>query len=164
MLNIRNATIEDETAVSMLLGRSYPTLMALHYPSEILTAALPFMVRANPALLRSGTYYIAESSEGLIVGCGGWTIDEPGTGVVRSGEAHIRHFATDPAATRRGVARSILQLCISEAKATGSNTLNCFAALGSEDFYASVGFKVHAPMSVSMPGGLDFAAVHMRLS
>jgi len=45
------------------------------YPAELLARAVPLMARANPALLRCGTYYLAQGPEGDVLGCGGWTFD-----------------------------------------------------------------------------------------
>ena len=50
------------------------------------------MTRANPGLLASGTYYVAESRDSLIVGCGGWTRESPVDGGIEPGLGHIRHF------------------------------------------------------------------------
>jgi hypothetical protein len=63
---------------------------------DLLGRALPFMTSANPILLASGTYYIAEREPGHLVGCGGWTAARPGSGEIIEAEAHIRHFATHP--------------------------------------------------------------------
>ncbi|MBA4174894.1 MAG: GNAT family N-acetyltransferase, partial [Hyphomicrobium sp.] len=55
-LSIRVATPEDREAVTRLLQRSYPALMAGSYEPAVLAAALPLMTQANPALLASGTF------------------------------------------------------------------------------------------------------------
>lgn len=56
---IRPATPEDAEAVTNLLAAAYPMLLAPSYEAELLARALPLMTRANPALLRSGAYYLA---------------------------------------------------------------------------------------------------------
>ena len=58
-LSIRVATPEDREAVTRLLQRSYPALMAGSYEPAVLAAALPLMTQANPALLASGTFVVA---------------------------------------------------------------------------------------------------------
>src|SRR5258708_14018823 len=50
-----------------LLVASYSRLLATHYESDMLRRALPFMIKAQPALLASGTYYVAESDPGNLV-------------------------------------------------------------------------------------------------
>ncbi len=58
---VRLATLQDEKAVTALLEASYPALMQQDYDRDVLSDALPALIRASPELLRSGTYYVAES-------------------------------------------------------------------------------------------------------
>ena len=102
--DIRVATIRDLAAVDELLARSYPKLLKADYPPSILVTALPLISRAQPALLRSGTYYVADDPDHGIVGAGGWTRDK----AVRS-LGHIRHVATDDRQLRRGIAKALIQ-------------------------------------------------------
>jgi GNAT superfamily N-acetyltransferase len=124
--SIRIAKPSDSDAVSALLEASYSTLLAARYDHEMLGRALPLMTRANPTLLASGTYYIAESDQGNLVGCGGWTTARPGGGEIIEGEAHIRHFATHPEWVGRGIGTSLLARCFSDARPLGIRKLHCF--------------------------------------
>ena len=76
---IRIARPEDEAPLSDLLKASYSVLMTAHYDQAILGAVLPVMARANPALLSAGTFYVAETTDGSVAGCGGWSRERPGT-------------------------------------------------------------------------------------
>jgi hypothetical protein len=88
------------------LAASYSILFSAHYRSETLRSALPQMTKANPKLLASGTYYVAEAEPGnLIVGRGGWTAARPGSGEIVEGH---RHFATHQDLVRRGVGANLL--------------------------------------------------------
>ena len=98
---IRTANPADTEAVTALLAASYSTLLSASYESELLGRGLAHFTKANPTLLSCGTYYVAERETGDLVGCGGWTAAEPGTGNVTEGEAHIRHFATHPRCSKR---------------------------------------------------------------
>jgi hypothetical protein len=69
--SIRIADLSDSDAVSALLAASYSILFPAHYSRETLCSALPHMIKANPKLLASGTYYVAEAEQGNLVGCGG---------------------------------------------------------------------------------------------
>ena len=51
-----------------VLKECYPVLLAPAYDAALLAKALPLMTRANPALLASGTYYLAEAADGAPVG------------------------------------------------------------------------------------------------
>src|ERR1700746_1588642 len=93
--SVRVAQPEDFEALCSLLLASYSKLLAGHYARDLLETALPFVTRANPALLASGTYYVAEIG-GVPVGCGGWSPARPGSGETVQGEAYVRHVATAP--------------------------------------------------------------------
>lgn len=85
----RVATPNDAEGVGAFFKQSYPTLMKSAYDDALLAPALALMTKANPALLDCGTYYVAESESGTIVGCGGWTIERPGDDVVQPELGHI---------------------------------------------------------------------------
>jgi GNAT superfamily N-acetyltransferase len=83
--------------------------MKAGYDAFFLSAALPLMTRANPTLLQSGTYYLSETQDGTIIGCGGWTFERPGGGEVVPGLVHIRHFATHPDWIGRGIGTALVR-------------------------------------------------------
>ena len=158
---IRAAEPEDSDAVCALLAASYSNLLAACYGSDMLERALPYLTSANPTLLASGTYYVAESNAGDLVGCGGWTRARPGTGEVVEGEAHLRHFATHPEWVRRGVGTSLLARCVQEARSIGVRRLLCFSTLSAEPFYRACGFETIGQIGVSMGPSLIFPGVLM---
>ena len=106
---IRPVRPDDERQVSALLAAAYPKLMAGAYPEALLAKVLPLMTQANPALLASGTFYLAETGESEVIGCGGWTFEHPGSGERVTGLAHIRHFASHPDRVRQGIGRVIAE-------------------------------------------------------
>jgi predicted N-acetyltransferase YhbS len=116
---VRVATPSDAAGVSAVLAASYGTLLASHYNAALLDLALPLMTSANPALLGSSNYYVAQNGAGEIVGAGGWSFERPGTTEIVHGLAHVRHFATDPKWVGRGIASSILSRCVRDAAALG---------------------------------------------
>ena len=161
-VEIRAATPQDKEAVSALLKISYSELLAASYPEEVLEPALPYMVNANAGLLASGTYYVAETAAGGIVGCGGWSVGKPGTGESVAGEGHVRHFAVHPEWTRRGIASSLMARCIGDARAAGIRKLHCFATWNAEGFYRAEGFERVGPIEVAMGPTVRFPAVLMQ--
>jgi len=150
---IRLATPGDASAVTALLEASYPKLFAAGYDPKILATALPRMTKANPRLLASGGFFLAESEDRQIVGCGGWSKERPGTNETREGEAHIRHFATHPDWLRRGIGRAMIARCVAQAKAAGIERFDCYSSLVAVDFYEAMGFTVVGPMTLEL--GLD---------
>lgn len=159
-LLVRAATPADAGAVGALLALSYATLLAPHYPPVMLAAALPAISRANPALLRCGTWYVALAA-GALVGCGGWTFEPPGRRRAwRMDEAHVRHFATHPGWARRGVGAALLDRSLAVARACGVRRMWADSSLAAVDFYTAHGFVVLRRITLAM-GGQPFAAVRM---
>jgi len=154
--------MEDAAAVAELLQASYPKLMASSYDGESLAPALKLMTKANPSLLGSGTYYVAELSRGLLAGCGGWTLERPGAGTIEPHVAHIRHFAVSPAWTRRGVGSAIYRRCESAARALGVIAFECHSSFNAEHFYRALHFKRSREIDVELQPGVVLRAVLMR--
>ncbi len=158
---VRVATRDDRDPISAVLAASYPPLMQTHYSASVLARALPLMIVANPDLLRSKTYYVAETEDRRIVGCGGWTLARPGTGAVEAGLAHIRHFATHPDWTGQGVGRAIFATCRKGAASAGAIRLECYASLNAEAFYAALGFAALEPFDVALDEDVIFRSMRM---
>jgi len=158
---IRVAGPSDAAAVSDLLRATYPVLMREAYAPVVLARALPLMTVANAGLLAGGTFYVAETADGAIVGCGGWSHERPGTGERVPGLAHIRHFATHPDWARRGVGGGLLDVCVDEARAAGNRRLECYASLNAEAFYASMGFRTIEQVDVRMTEDVVFPSLLM---
>ena len=160
---VRVAGPEDADAVGAVLRASYPTLMSPAYPADVLARALPFMVRANPALLRSGTYYLAATPDGTVVGCGGWTFERPGEPglAIDPAQGHIRHFATHPDWVRHGIGRALFNRCVAEARAVGVQRFECYASVVAQPFYAALGFVTVGPTAIEFEPGLRFPSLRM---
>jgi len=159
--NLRLAVPDDAAAVTALLKATYPVSLAGCCDAGILAAALPLMTEAKLPLLSSGTFYLVETIDGTLVGCGGWTAAHPGTGKVAAGLAHIRHFATHPDHARRGVGRMLMTKCLEAARRSGIQQIECLATPVAEAFYRAVGFAVIGPVNVPMSLGLFFPAIQM---
>jgi GNAT superfamily N-acetyltransferase len=161
---VRVATPSDEASIGDLLGASYRVLMAASYDPAALAAALPSMTRAQPALLSSGTYYLAESPDRRVVGCGGWIFERPGSGETAPGLAHIRHFATHPDWARRGVGRTLYDTCEQAARRAGARRFECYASLNAEGFYGALGFSVLRRTELPVGPAQQFPALLMERS
>ena len=120
-------------------------------------------VAQNPALLRSGRYFVVEDISGKLLACGGWSPEIPGTAQIVDSEAHVRHFATHPSAVRMGAGRLILSHCINAARAAGNKILICYSTRTAVPFYASLGFRSLKDIIVPIPGTSGMPSVLMRL-
>jgi predicted N-acetyltransferase YhbS len=162
-MKIRVATVADAESVDHVLRSSYGPLMKESYDAALLERVLPAMTKANPALLSSGTYFVA-TCDTNIVACGGWTPQRPGTGEVVPRLGHVRHLATHPGWARQGIGKAIYGMCECQAIAAGIETFEVFASLNGFPFYASIGFDVIERMEVPMGGGsLPIALMTKRL-
>jgi N-acetylglutamate synthase-like GNAT family acetyltransferase len=159
---VRVARPEDAEAVTRLLEASYPELLPSAYDAQFLERALKLITRANPKLLSSGTYYVAENADGLLVGCGGWTRERPGTAEVEPHLGHIRHFGTHPAWIRRGVGRAIYSRCRDTARVAGVRTFEAYAGLNAETFYHALGFERVREIDVELQPQLVMHGILMR--
>lgn len=160
-IDVRVAEPADADRISGLLQACYERLLTGWYAPETAAAALPIMVRANPALLASGRFFVA-FVDGNLAGCGGWSLQTPGTGVVQPGAGHIRHFATDPERLRCGIASAIMARCIADAIDAGLTQLDCYSTRPGEAFYAAAGFRRIGERSVLLAQTVPYPVIEMR--
>lgn len=162
ILHIRAARRADVPGVDALLARSYPRLLKADYPPSVLVTAVPLISRAQPGLVASGTYYVAETDAGQIVGAGGWTRRDPATARTVAGQGNIRHFATDPAFTRKGIGGALLERCLRDAQDSGLVAMTCYSTRTAVPFYAAHGFEAEAEVEIELRPGVLFPAIRMQ--
>lgn len=160
-MQVRTANQDDIAKISALLERCYPVLMTDAYDAETLELALPVMTKANPKLVSTNRFYVVDHGT-LIVGCGGWSVDTPGTGITTEKTAHIRHFAVDPNFDRRGIGKSIYARCKLEAAKAGMSVFEAFSSLNAERFYQSMGLNRIDQYDIPMGKNVNFPIVHMK--
>ena len=160
-ITIRATNAGDLPAIDALLGISYPTLLKADYPPSVLVTCVPLIARARPDLLRCGTYYLAEDGEGRALAAGGWTHAAPQGGVGPRDVGHVRHVVTHPEATRRGLARAILQRSFAAARASGLRWMMCQSTRTAEPFYTAMGFQRRGEIEILLRPGIGFPAVEM---
>lgn len=158
---IRPATPADRSAVTQLFRRSYPQLLPGFYPTRTLRDVLPLITTAQPALLDCGTYFLAQDTNGAVVGAGGWKDVSPARGVSMGGEGHIRHVATHPAHLRKGVARRLIEASVASAREFGVTHMNCMSTLAAHSFYEAMGFCTVGEVELTLAPGVHFPAVQM---
>ena len=150
--SVRIAGPGDHDRIEALLKASYYALFKAGYDAATLDAALPVITRANPALLASGRFYLT-GTDTLATGCGGWSIERPGSGDIENGLGHIRHFAVHPGWLRRGIGGAILNRSVDEARRNGVRRLECNSSLVAVDFYAAHGFHDTGAILTDLGGG-----------
>ena len=68
--------MDDRQAISDLIAESARQLSREYYSDAQIEAAIALVFGVDSNLIEDGTYFVAESSEGLI-GCGGWSLRSP---------------------------------------------------------------------------------------
>lgn len=162
-LSLRIAQPDDLAAVDMLLARSYPRLLAADYPPSVMVTAVPLIARARPELLASGRYYVVEDAEGRVLGAGGYSLTPPSKwgGQEPRRLGHIRHVATDPEVTRRGIGAAIMRWALAAAVKEGVAGFECLSTRTAVPFYAALGFQTAGEVGITLAPGIVFPAVRM---
>lgn len=160
-ITLRTALPSDLAALDRLLGRSYPRLLAPDYPPSTLVLAVPRFARAQPELLQSGRYFVAEDAQGRILAAGGWSRRSPSGGEAMETTGHVRHVATDPDVVRQGLGRMIMTRVMLEARAAGIRWLDCLSTRTAVPFYQTLGFRIMHPKDLALGPGIAFPVVRM---
>lgn len=158
---VRQTSADDEEAVSALLEKSYSQLLRSAYEPDVLKRALPLITRSRPELLTCGTYYVAETDGGEIIGAGGWTRTSPTGHGETASNGNIRHFGTDPEHTGKGIGRALMERSLADAAVAGLSELNCYSTLNGEGFYKACGFERVEPLTITLPGNVSFPSIRM---
>jgi GNAT superfamily N-acetyltransferase len=153
-LTIRRARPTDLAAVDALMATSYARQLAGDYPPSVMVTALPLIARANPRLLTSGRYFLAEDADSRVLAAGGWSGPGP------CGE--VRHVVTDHRHTRQGIGRRLMTEVMADAAAAGCTRLDCLATRTAAPFYAALGFATLGPAEVALRPGIGFPVIRMQ--
>jgi GNAT superfamily N-acetyltransferase len=162
-ITLRTAVPSDLAGIDRLLGRSYPRLLAPDYPPSTLVLAVPRFARAQPELLASSHYFVAEDAGGRILAAGGWSRRSPTGGRTSETLGYVRHVATDPDAARQGLGRMVMAGVIQDARDAGMIWLDCLSTRTAVPFYRALGFQVVQPRELALAPGIGFPVVQLIL-
>ena len=169
---IRAAASDDVPALAKLIEASVRELQARDYTEAQRETALRSVYGVDTQLIADGTYFAVESN-GVIVGCGGWSRRKTLYGgdqfAAREDSlldpsrdaARIRAFFVHPQWARRGIGAMILEACERAATAEGFTRLEMGATLTGIPFYRAHGYEAMEDLSVAMPGGESLPIVRM---
>jgi GNAT superfamily N-acetyltransferase len=154
---LRTATHGDRAALQTLIARSARALGARDYRPEQIEAALQGAFGVDSQLIDDGTYFVAETRDGELIGCGGWSRRRTLFGGdshaernaaeldPRTDAARIRAFFVDPGHARRGIGSLLLDHCENQARAHGYLQVELMATLPGAKLYAARGY-IGAPL------------------
>jgi GNAT superfamily N-acetyltransferase len=169
-LRIRVATLDDVPAMRQIMDDAIVQLQRGFISAEQIESSKAVM-GIDTQLIEDGTYYVVEL-DGEIAGCGGWSRRATlyGHDTTAGRDAHlldpateparVRAMYTNPAFTRRGVGRLILETCERAAAAEGFTRLSLVSTLAGLPLYESYGF-VETERGQDDQGGAPVPLVHM---
>lgn len=172
--SIRVAREADVPVLRELIDVSVRGLQAGDYSPEQIEAALEKVFGVDSQLIAEGTYLAAETSEGEIVGCGGWskrkTLYGGDVWIAREDSlldpakdaAKIRAFFIHPEWARRGIGTLILEACEKAATAVGFRRFEMGATLTGVPLYRARGYTAIENIEVPLGAGLTLPIVRMQ--
>jgi GNAT superfamily N-acetyltransferase len=171
---LRTATHADRAALQILIARSARALGASDYRPEQIEAALQGAFGVDSQLIDDGTYFVAETRDGELIGCGGWSRRRTLFGGdshaernaaeldPRTDAARIRAFFVDPGHARQGIGRALLERCESEARARGFSRFELMGTLPGVRLYQALGYVAGELMHYPVAPGVTIEFVPMR--
>jgi GNAT superfamily N-acetyltransferase len=131
---LREVRASDLDAIAAMQEISIMALGAPVYGEDKARAWARLGYQFRYDLLGEGAFWVAEQ-EGRIIGVGGWSPDS-----LEADLAWIRYLFVHPQATRRGIARRLVECAERSAAAAGRQRLRVWSSLNATGFYRAVGF------------------------
>jgi len=150
-LTSRLATLDDVPRLTEVMDAAISELQRAYLDDAQIEASRAVM-GIDTQLIDDGTYFVIETADGDVAGCGGWSRRATMYGNDHSpgrdaklldpavDAARVRAMYTNPAYARRGVGRLVLELCEAAAAAEGFTRLELVGTLAGEALYAAYGF------------------------
>ena len=173
MNGLRNAVLADVPALQRLISRSGQELSLPYYTPVQAEAITRHVFGVDTQLIEDHTYFLIEQDD-VVTACGGWSKRQTlfGGDQVKTGPdplldpardpARVRAFFVDPARTRQGLGRRLMQECAEKARASGFKALELVSSLPGEPLYLASGFVICERFELSLPGGVQVPVSRMR--
>ena len=170
--HVRPADRSDIPAIERLIERSVRELSVAYYAAAQIESALAFMFGVDSQLVDDGTYHVIEA-DGELVAAEGWSRRRTlfGGDQWKHGAdelldparepARIRAFFVDPSWSRRGLGRTLFDLCVRDARAAGFRRLELMATMRGEPLYRALGFTAEERIELALPDGVRVPLVKM---
>jgi GNAT superfamily N-acetyltransferase len=148
----RLATLDDVPRLTAVMDAAISELQRAYLDDAQIEASRAVM-GIDTQLIADGTYFVVETLDGDVAGCGGWSRRATMYGNDHSpgrdtklldpavDAARVRAMYTNPAYARRGVGRLVLELCEAAAAAEGFERLELVGTLSGEPLYTAYGFS-----------------------
>jgi GNAT superfamily N-acetyltransferase len=168
----RRARFDDSTALRKVIGEAISVLQRPFLDEDQVHASREIM-GLDVQLISDGTYFVAETRDGLVAGCGGWSrraalygADHTPSRDLRMLDptrdpARIRAIYTHPVFARQGIGRMILKRCEESAVAAGFNEAELLATLAGHELFKRSGYHVLEP-APEVRAGIMVPLLRMR--
>jgi len=170
----RKASLSDVSALEQLIQQSAETINTGFYSDREIQAALAEVWTVDAQLIKDNTYWIVENTNGMAVGCGGWSDRKLFYGRHHEDEAEleeklvpgvdsarIRAFFVHQDYTRKGIGSALLQKCEEEAREHGFDSCELVATLSGEKLYESRGYLVVSEHEIDLGNNMTNKVVSM---
>src|SRR5947207_12667788 len=170
---IRKAHLDDRDAIKQLIIESARGLSRNDYSGQQIEATIATVFGVDTNLIVDGTYFVADS-EGVLLGCGGWSkrktlfggdqyaSRDAGYLDPKSEPAKIRAFFVHPEHARKGIARAILMTFENEARACCFQSVELMSTLPGIKLYQACGYQGDDRVELDVGKGLTIGLVPMR--
>jgi GNAT superfamily N-acetyltransferase len=172
---IRKATFDDRTEIEKLIAESVRGLSRADYNAQQIELSIKSVFGVDTELITDKTYFVAETTDGKIAGCGGWSKRKTlyGASVYSQSRdsnllnpaadpAKIRAFFIHPHFARQGIGTAILEACETEAKAHGFTSCEMMATLPGVKLYAVRGYSGDEEVKVPIGENQEIICIKMR--
>lgn len=172
---IRKATLKDQTKIADLIAKSVKGLSREDYSERQIELSIKTVFGVDTELIADQTYFVAETEERKIVGCGGWSKRKTLYGASiyeqsrnsnllnpKTDSAKIRAFFIHPRFARQGIGTAILEACESEAKTHGFKSAEMMATLPGVKLYKVRGYEGNEEVKVPIGEGEEIICIKMQ--
>lgn len=169
---LRLARVEDIPALDILIPQSVRALQT-DYTEAQREAALGSVFGVDRQLIEDQTYFVAETDNGEVIACGGWSKRETKCGSShgrsepdslidpQTDAARIRAFFVHPNWARRGIGTAILKASEQALQAAGFTRAEISATLTGEPLYVSRGYQVTERFNIILSNGAPLPCVRL---
>ncbi|HKP68617.1 MAG TPA: GNAT family N-acetyltransferase [Pyrinomonadaceae bacterium] len=171
---IRKATLADKPAIEKLIAESVRGLSRDDYDAKQIELSIRTVFGVDTDLIDDQTYFVVETDEGKLAGCGGWSKRKTlfGASVYeqsrdpelldpKTDAAKIRAFFIHPDFARQGIGTLILDACEREAIAHGFKTAEMMATLPGVKLYSVRGYSGGEKFKVPVGEDVDITCIRM---
>ena len=172
---IRKAIFEDQSEIEKLIAESVRGLSRDDYNDQQIELSIKSVFGVDQELIADQTYFVVESEDGRIIGCGGWSKRKTLYGASNYQQsrdsnllnpeidsAKIRAFFIHPDFARKGIGTAILEACEAEAKSFGFNSAEMMATLPGVKLYGVRGYEGDEQVKVPIGENEEIICIRMR--